>query len=79
MPREQDGSPKCPDLTELERPIRPPLDHRRQPSPGEHWHLLIGDQTNADAILDRLVHDATRIDLTGESLSKKTRNAHAER
>jgi DNA replication protein DnaC len=39
--------------------------------PLEHWHQLIGDPTYADAILDRLVHNATRIDLTGESLRKK--------
>jgi DNA replication protein DnaC len=39
--------------------------------PVEHWHQLIGDPTYADAILDRLVHNATRIDLTGESLRKK--------
>lgn len=39
--------------------------------PVEHWHQLIGDPTYADAILDRLVHNATRIDLIGESLRKK--------
>ena len=39
--------------------------------PVEHWHQLIGDPTYADDILDRLVHNATRIDLTGESLRKK--------
>lgn len=39
--------------------------------PVEHWHQLIGDPTYADAILDRLVHNATRIDLTGDSLRKK--------
>lgn len=39
--------------------------------PVEHWHQLIGDPTYADAILDRLVHNATRIDLTGESLRRK--------
>lgn len=39
--------------------------------PVEHWHQLIGDPTYADAILDRLVHNATRIDLTGESLRQK--------
>ena len=35
-----------------------------------HWHELIGDATVADAILDRLLHNAHRIDLTGESLRK---------
>lgn len=39
--------------------------------PVEHWHQLIGDPTYADAILDRLVHNATRIDLAGDSLRKK--------
>ena len=32
------------------------------------WHDLIKDSTIADAILDRLVHSAYRIDLTGESM-----------
>ena len=35
------------------------------------WHEIIGEQTMADAILDRIVHDAHRIDLKGESLRKK--------
>ena len=39
--------------------------------PVELWHQLIGDPTYADAILDRLVHNAARIDLTGESLRRK--------
>src|SRR3954466_6925032 len=39
--------------------------------PLELWHQLIGDPTYADAILDRLVHNATRIDLTGDSLRRK--------
>jgi DNA replication protein DnaC len=32
--------------------------------------LLIGEKTIADAILDRIVHDAHRIELKGESLRK---------
>ncbi len=32
------------------------------------WHEIIGDPTYADAILDRLVHNAHRIELAGESL-----------
>lgn len=36
------------------------------------WHDVIGEQTVADAILDRLVHGAHRIELKGESLRKKT-------
>jgi DNA replication protein DnaC len=35
------------------------------------WHDIIGEQTIADAILDRLVHDAHRVELKGESLRKK--------
>jgi DNA replication protein DnaC len=34
------------------------------------WHELIGNPTIADALLDRLVHGAYRIDLTGESMRK---------
>ena len=35
--------------------------------PVDKWHAVIGDPTYADAILDRLVHNAHRIDLTGDS------------
>ena len=38
--------------------------------PVEHWHEIIGDPTLADAILDRLVHNAHRLTLKGESLAK---------
>ena len=38
--------------------------------PVEHWHENIGDPTVADAILDRLVHNAPRLTLKGESLRK---------
>jgi DNA replication protein DnaC len=34
-------------------------------------HAVIGDPTFADAILDRLVHNAHRIDLTGDSLRRR--------
>jgi DNA replication protein DnaC len=34
------------------------------------WHEVIGEKTIADAILDRIVHDAHRVDLRGESLRK---------
>jgi DNA replication protein DnaC len=34
------------------------------------WHEVIGEKTIADAILDRIVHDAHRIELKGESLRK---------
>jgi DNA replication protein DnaC len=35
--------------------------------PVENWHDLVGDPTFGDAILDRLVHHAHRITLTGGS------------
>lgn len=38
--------------------------------PVDHWHETIGDPTLADAILDRLIHNAHRINLKGESLRK---------
>ena len=40
--------------------------------PVEHWHTMIGEPTHADAILDRLVHNAYRIVLKGESMRKIT-------
>jgi DNA replication protein DnaC len=39
--------------------------------PVSRWHEVIGDPTLADAILDRLVHRAHRIDLKGESLRRR--------
>jgi DNA replication protein DnaC len=39
--------------------------------PVDRWYEIIGDPTLADAILDRLVHNAYRIELTGESLRKR--------
>jgi DNA replication protein DnaC len=38
--------------------------------PVAHWHEQIGDATLADSILDRLLHNAYRIELNGESLRK---------
>ena len=38
--------------------------------PVSQWHEIIADPTVADAILDRLVHNAYRIELKGESLRK---------
>lgn len=38
--------------------------------PVARWHELIGDQTIADAICDRVVHSAFRIDMKGESVRK---------
>jgi len=39
--------------------------------PVEHWHDHIGDPTVADAILDRVIHNAHRIQLKGGSMRKK--------
>jgi len=39
--------------------------------PIEHWHEALGDPTLADAILDRLVHNAYKITLQGESMRKR--------
>ena len=38
--------------------------------PVDRWHEIIADPTYADAMLDRLVHNTHRIELTGESLRK---------
>ena len=38
--------------------------------PIDRWHEIIGDPTYADAILDRLIHNAHRIELAGESLRR---------
>lgn len=40
--------------------------------PLPQWYEVIGDPTLADAILDRLVHNAYKIELQGESLRKRT-------
>lgn len=39
--------------------------------PFDHWHAVVGDATFADAILDRLVHNAHRITLKGASMRRK--------
>jgi DNA replication protein DnaC len=38
--------------------------------PVEEWHQIIGDATVADAIMDRLAHNAYRLALEGESMRK---------
>src|SRR3954449_7558759 len=45
--------------------------------PVEGWHDIIGDPTLADAILDRLVHNAHRLQLTGESMRKRAAQTRA--
>jgi DNA replication protein DnaC len=39
--------------------------------PIAHWHEQIGDPSVADSILDRLIHNAYRLELNGESMRKK--------
>ena len=39
--------------------------------PVDRWHDQIGDPTYADAILDRLVHNAYRIELRGDSMRRR--------
>jgi DNA replication protein DnaC len=39
--------------------------------PVQQWHDIIGEQTIADAVLDRIVHNAHRIEMEGESLRKR--------
>jgi DNA replication protein DnaC len=38
--------------------------------PVKYWHDILGDPTLADAILDRLVHNAYKITLKGDSMRK---------
>ena len=48
--------------------------------PFDNWHAVIADPTLADAILDRLVHNAYRLDLSGESMRKpRTLDDHEDR
>jgi DNA replication protein DnaC len=42
--------------------------------PVARWHEQIGDPTVADGILDRLVHNAHRIEMRGDSMRKKRAN-----
>ena len=39
--------------------------------PVRQWHDVIGEKTIADTVLDRIVHNAHRIELAGESLRKQ--------
>jgi DNA replication protein DnaC len=41
------------------------------------WYEIIREKTVADAIMDRLVHDAHRIELMGDSM-RKNRKKHQE-
>ena len=42
--------------------------------PVSGWHVVIGEATIADAICDRIVHSAHKIELKGDSMRKKKTN-----
>ena len=44
----------------------------------KHWHDMIANPTIADAILDRLIHNAHRIDLAGDSLRRRRARSTAK-
>jgi DNA replication protein DnaC len=46
--------------------------------PTTHWHEYINDPTLADAILDRVLHNAIKIELKGDSLRKNKKTLHEE-
>ncbi len=46
--------------------------------PVKQWYEVIGEQTVADAILDRIVHNAQRIELKGESQRRKWNKKQAD-
>ena len=46
--------------------------------PVDNWHACIGDATLADAILDRIIHNAHRIELKGESMRKRQATVDSE-
>ena len=46
--------------------------------PRDKWHDVIGDPTFADAILDRIVHNAYRLELDGPSMRKLQATEQAE-
>lgn len=46
--------------------------------PVSKWHDVIGEETIADAILDRLIHDSHRVEMKGESLRKRRINLEDE-
>ncbi|MCU8092243.1 ATP-binding protein, partial [Shewanella sp. SM20] len=47
--------------------------------PVDKWYAMIGEATFAEAILDRLIHRAVRVTLTGESMRKQGTNlTHAD-
>jgi len=43
--------------------------------PVEDWHQIVADPTVADALMDRLIHRAHRIELRGDSMRKRANNS----
>ncbi|WP_071985190.1 ATP-binding protein [Candidatus Regiella insecticola] len=54
------------------QPADAPCDHpcRTSQLPVANWYQMIGESTHADAILDRLLHNAIKLELKGESMRK---------
>ena len=46
--------------------------------PVSQWHEVIGEKTVADAIMDRIIHGAHRLEIKGESLRKKNLEKESE-
>jgi DNA replication protein DnaC len=46
--------------------------------PTGKWHAIIGESAVADAILDRLVHNSHRVELSGESMRKRKNRKNDE-
>lgn len=47
--------------------------------PVSHWHEILGEPTVADAVLDRLLQSAHRLELKGDSLRRQQEPSHAAR
>jgi len=47
--------------------------------PVKAWYDVIGEKTIADAILDRLIHQSHRIELSGESMRRKRKITNEEK
>jgi DNA replication protein DnaC len=54
----------------MRRPLSGSLDHSHIAVAHARWHEQIGDPTVADVILDRLVHNAHRIKMRGDSMRR---------
>jgi DNA replication protein DnaC len=41
--------------------------------PVSGWHQMIGEPTIADAILDRIIHNAHRVEIKGDSMRRNSK------